>query len=177
VRQVLKVIGRGLAAVLAGLLLAWAVFLATNPQPADRPGWHRLADMPFPRGEAGSTTVTEEDATDGVLAVAGGFAAPATTSDRVSVYHLGEDRWDEAPRLPAPRHHAGLVALDDGLLLSGGAPGARDWTPQTNFWLLEAGTEQWVGLESMPEGRHSHRMVAHQGRLYVVGGVGGRPRG
>jgi hypothetical protein len=171
VRRALKVAGIGVGALIGALLVVAILLLATNPQPQDSPGWERRAEMLIPRGEAAYTIFSPDDG-DPVLVVAGGFARPAVTSDRVSIYDPRADVWDEAPRLPASRHHAGLAPIPEGVVLTGGAESALNWTPRGNVWLLRDGSDVWEGLEPMPEGRHSHQTVNVDGRLYVVGGHG-----
>jgi hypothetical protein len=41
-----------------------------------------------------------------------------------------------------------------------------------NFWRLTTSSDRWESLDPMIEPRWGHRMVAHDGRLYIVGGRG-----
>jgi hypothetical protein len=46
------------------------------------------------------------------------------------------------------------------------------WEPTKDLWRLAVGADGWQRLELMPEARWGHRMVVHDGRLYVIGGHG-----
>jgi hypothetical protein len=169
-RRVLRL----LAAVPLMVVLVVGVVLlgmiATNPSPRESPGWIELAPMPEARGE--TTTAVLNDR----LYVLGGLTGiVARASDTVSVYDPATDAWTDGPALPDSRHHAAAAALDGAIYLAGGAPSIRDWSPETNLWRLEPGTETpgWTALAPMPEGRWGHRLVALDGRLWVVGGQGG----
>jgi Kelch motif len=54
--------------------------------------------------------------------------------------------------------------------------GHQYWPPSSTFWRLRAGADRWEMLAEMIEPRWGHRMVAHDGRLYVVGGRGSSSR-
>lgn len=170
--RVLRMIGAGLGIVLVGLIALVLALLVTNPQPEPAEGWTLLAELPFDRGEVGSTALVTEPGGGAQLVLTGGIEGIGSTSDRVSVYDPFADRWDEAPRLPAPRHHNDATAVGGDLYVSGGAASTTDWTPMSEVWRLPAGAQVWDTLDPMPEGRYGHRMVAHDGRLYIVGGAG-----
>jgi N-acetylneuraminic acid mutarotase len=143
---------------------------ATNPSPRQSPGWTLVAPMPEARGE--TTTAVLEDR----LYVIGGLTGlVARASDAVSIYDPASDAWTDGPALPEPRHHAAAAALDGAIWLAGGAPSVEQWSPEANLWRLDAGVDAdaWTEAQPMPEGRYGHRLVALDGMLWVVGGVGG----
>lgn len=108
-----------------------------------------------------------------LLVVVGGLAGFGRTQDAVSIFDPGERVWAEGPPLPEGRHHLAASGLDGALYVSGGTTGAlRPWTPRDDLWRLASDAERWQVLEPMPEPRWGHRMVAHDGRLFVVGGHG-----
>lgn len=157
-----------LVALLVGVAGYVAIQVASNPGPREAEGWSLLAELPTPRGETAAAVG------DGRVFVIGGLAGlTAQASDEVSVYDPAADRWEGGPALPAPRHHAAATALDGTVYVTGGGPTAVDWTPQASVWALAPGAADWGDLAPMPEGRLGHRMVGVDGRLYVVGGVGG----
>jgi hypothetical protein len=58
--------------------------------------------------------------------------------------------------------------MGQSVYVSGGAAEILGgWTPTRDFWRLEWGEEEWEALEPMPEPRLGHRMVTHEGRIYV----------
>jgi N-acetylneuraminic acid mutarotase len=149
-----------------------AVLLLTNPSPSAVPGWVALTPMPAAGGEVASATRSLPADGSGELYVAGGFARIASTSDRVSVYRTAADRWEELPRLPSGRHHAGAAILGGDLVVTGGAGATTSRTPEDSYWVLREGAPSWEELEPMPEGRFGHRAVSLDGRVFVVGGAG-----
>ena len=144
--------------------LAFRIGSAPGARPAD--GWDLLAEMPNARGETAAAVA------DGRLYVVGGmtgldFAASAL----VSVFDHSTAAWTSGPALPEARHHAAAASLDGSVFVSGGADPAG--TRSAALWVLAPGEPIWRELEPMPEGRFGHRMVAFEGRLYIVGGVPG----
>jgi N-acetylneuraminic acid mutarotase len=164
-----------LAAVLVLPLAAVGLLAFTNPSPRTVDRWQALAPLPEARGEVASAT-RELPAGGGELFAVGGFTALAATSERVSVYSTEADRWEELPRLPAGRHHAGAAVLGDDLFVTGGAESATGRSPTSSHWRLRDGASSWENLEQMPEARWGHRMVALSKRLFVIGGGGSTSR-
>ncbi|MDQ3937203.1 MAG: hypothetical protein M3253_00820 [Chloroflexota bacterium] len=162
-----------LALVLVVLLvgftvLAAVVLIATRPAPRDAVGWSLGAPLPEGRGEVATGVVDDQ------LYVIGGLTgAPPRAVEDVTVYDPGHDRWIAGPVLPGSRHHTAAAGFDGSIFVSGGAASVTDWTPFSNLWQLVPGEDTWTDLASMPEPRYGHRMVALEGRLYVVGGQGG----
>jgi len=111
------------------------------------------------------------------LHVLGGLSGLYRPRRRVSVYDPNSGLWSTGPPLPEPRHHFAAASLAGALYVSGGTSAAglhlsMDWPPHDNLWRLAAGADRWDSVGPMPEPRWGHRMVAHDGRLYVVGGRG-----
>jgi len=157
--------------VLLGLVLGVAVYVTgltiTNPAPREALGWTLLATLPAARGETAAAVTADR------LYVVGGMTGlSGEASDEVSVYNPSSDAWESAPALPSPRHHAAAAGLDGAVYVSGGGASAGDWTPQPTLWGLKADASGWEVLAPMPEGRLGHRMLAIDGNLYVVGGIG-----
>jgi hypothetical protein len=111
------------------------------------------------------------------LYVIGGLTGVFRPLRSVTVFDPNRGEWSAGPSLPSPRHHLAAAGLGQTLYVSGGTTVAGwhlggAWPPTNNFWRLPAGSERWEAAEPMIEPRWGHRMVAHEGRLYVIGGRG-----
>jgi heat shock protein HslJ/N-acetylneuraminic acid mutarotase len=80
--------------------------------------WSRGADMPTPRGGTAGAVI------DGTLYVFGG---EGNTADAFGVfpqaeaYDVANDRWEQLPPMPTPRHGTGAAALGGVIYIPGGA--------------------------------------------------------
>ena len=181
--QILKWLG-GLLLVLAAGGTGFVIFLLlTAPDPASiegpTEGWFLAESMPSPRGELATAVAHASPCQDPPcpelerLHVVGGLRGFLHVLDLVHVYDPVQGGWSDGPPLPRPRHHLAAAGLGEAVYVSGGAEGVgRPWTPESDLWRLELGRDAWESLEAMPEPRWGHRMVAHDGRLFVVGGEG-----
>jgi N-acetylneuraminic acid mutarotase len=112
------------------------------------------------------------------LYVLGGLTGLFKPERTVTIYDPNRKTWTIGPALPAPRHHFAAARLGDELYVSGGTDvagthlGHRYWPPLDNFWRLALGANEWQAMPAMIEPRWGHRMVAHDGKLFVVGGRG-----
>jgi hypothetical protein len=170
----------GVAAVLLGLTAAAIVLLfATAPSPEEADAWSLGPPLPSARGELATAVVHAAECPAPPcpelerLYVVGGLAGPGRPQDGVARFDPTAGAWRDAPPLPSPRHHPGAAGLGGALYVSGGTADVRQpWSPESDFWRLEDGGASWERLPAMPEGRFGHRLVAWDGRLYVVGGMG-----
>jgi N-acetylneuraminic acid mutarotase len=179
---------RGILVVL-GLLVASAIgagawLYATPPQPRTAAPWMLGPPLPGARGElataAGYAEFCRSLSCPGAerLYVLGGLSGLFWPEDSVAIYDPNRRLWAAGPPLPAPRHHLAAARLGQDLYVSGGTDvtgaglGRHDWPPTNSFWRLTPGWDRWEPLTPMIEPRWGHRMVAHDGRLYVVGGRG-----
>ena len=172
----------GLLAVLAAGALGW--LYATPPQPRAAEGWQLGPPLPARRGELAMAVGDAEPCPARAcpaaerLYVLGGLAGLFRPLTRVAVYDPGRKSWRPGPPLPEPRHHLAATGLAGSIYVSGGTDvaalglGHHHWPPKDNFWRLAAGSAQWESVGPMIEPRWGHRMVAHDGRLYVIGGRG-----
>ncbi len=173
--------GTGVLLAVVLLLLALAVWLLlTAPQPRDAPDWRLGPALPLAHGEL-ATTVGQRPVecemapcdTATALVVLGGIAGTGEVVDRVHWYLPQAGHWVQGSTLPAPRHHTAAATLDGAVYASGGAQTLdRPWQATASFWRLEPDKHEWEVLPDMPAPRWGHRMVALDGRLYVVGGQG-----
>jgi len=180
VRAILLVL---VLAIVAGLG-AGAWLLTHQPQPRIAERWSLGPPLPAPRGELATGVGYAQPCRappcpEGErLFVLGGLSGFFIPESRVEVFDPTRNAWSVGPQLPAPRHHFAAARLGDELYVSGGTDvsgadlGHQYWPAHNNFWLLSAGADKWQTLSPMIEPRWGHRMVAHDGRLFVIGGRG-----
>lgn len=150
----------GIAAVAALALVVPAVSsVATSRPPAA--SWQGLAPMAQARTEAAYALAGND------VYVIGGFVVGLTNSSSVEVYDTARDAWREGPPIPVAVNHA-MAASWKGEVYHAGGYLAVVYGATNTFLVLRDGA--WTPLAPMPETRAAAGMVAHQGRLYVIGG-------
>lgn len=164
--------------LIGGLLIFLVIVMTSPPDRGEQPGWSDAAAMSAPRGESsaavGLRTSGCENPPCEVIVVAGGFEPLFSSSTRVEAYIIEEDRWIDLPDLPAPRHHPGVAALDDGtIIVTGGTSGTISWEPRDNAWALVPDHDEWTRLDPLPEPRWGHRLLGIGNQLVLIGGHGG----
>jgi N-acetylneuraminic acid mutarotase len=176
----------GLVLICAFGAIAWLVEIP--PRPRVTAAWTLGPEMLSARGElATAVGYSEPCATPPCpdaerLYVLGGLSGLFRPDDRVEIYDARRMLWSAGPSLPAPRHHFAAARLGQDLYVSGGTDiagtslGHQHWPAMNNLWRLRPGASRWEAITPMIEPRWGHRMVAHDGRLYVVGGRGGSAR-
>ena len=110
------------------------------------------------------------------LYAAGGIAQLGATP-AFQVYDPAGDSWRSLAPMPEPRHHFGMAALDGRIYVSGGyrdLPFGAD-TARAEVWAYHIEADRWSEMADLPAPRAAHAMVALNGSLYVVGGVGPEP--
>lgn len=148
-------------------LIAAAMIVIEPTTAAAQAGWTAAAPMPLARSELNAAVA------DGRLYVAGGIAQLGATP-AFQVYEPASDSWRSLAQMPEPRHHFGMAALDGRIYMSGGyrdLPFGED-TARREVWVYDVETDKWSEAADLPAPRAAHAMVALDGRLYVVGGVG-----
>ena len=177
--RILKIVGFILLGLVVLLGAVFTALLVTAPGPSVVEGWELGPPLPSERGELASAVAHAEPCPTPPcpeaerLFVVGGLAGLVRVADEVAVFDPVRQAWALTDPLPAPRHHLGAAGLGEAVYVSGGAEGiGQPWEPEDNFWRLPVGANAWEILEPMPEPRWGHRLVAHEGRLYVVGGEG-----
>jgi hypothetical protein len=173
-----------LAVVIVGGVGAAAWLVVTHPQPRTAPRWSLGPPLPAARGELAAAVGYAYPCQAAAcpeaerLYVVGGLSRLFKPERAVTIYDLKGGAWTIGPSLPAPRHHLAAARLGHDVYVSGGTDvagvrlGHQHWPPRANFWRLAAGGGEWQTLPQMIEPRWGHRMVAHDGHLYVVGGRG-----
>lgn len=112
------------------------------------PGWMPRASMPWAAQEIYAAVHQGRIVTGGGLVMRRG--EPLHIEDRTAAYDPASDRWEEGPRLPAPRHHPMFVATDSDLFVVGGyaRSEAGEWTNTTTAWVLDG--EAWREVAALP---------------------------
>ena len=186
-RVLMRIVLRIIAVIAVSVIVAVGIFgwlYTMQPTPRAVEGWLLGPALPAARGEL-ATAVGYTQACPAPpcpeaerLYVLGGLSGFFRPARRVSVYDPNRKVWNAGPSLPAPRHHFAAASLGQALFVSGGTDVAghhlshQYWPPRDNLWRLALGSDRWEIAAPMIEPRWGHRMVAHDGRLYVVGGRG-----
>ncbi|MFJ6024572.1 Kelch repeat-containing protein [Brevundimonas sp. NPDC092305] len=150
------------------LVASAAVAVSPAPARAREAGWVSKANMPWAVQEIYAAVH------DGKIVTAGGLAmrrdAPLHVEDRVGMYDPVADRWEEGPRLPAPRHHPMLISGDADLYAIGGyaVSPAGEWTNQTTGWVLAEGS--WKPIAPLPSPQAEAVGVGWGETLHLVTG-------
>lgn len=122
--------------------------------------------MPMPGAARGAAAV---GVVDGVIVVAGGFAA-AGSSSVVSTYDPAGDEWDESPDpLPMPIDHGTGQVVDGTMYVIGGRSNGIVAVSAEVFQYQDGG---WVSRAPMPTARGGIASGVVDGRIVVVGGEG-----
>jgi hypothetical protein len=170
----LRLTGIVIATLVVLVALAVGGLLLTAPSPQEQDEWTLGPELPRAFGELATVSVLRQDGSE-MLVVLSGLAGIGGVVDDVFTYEAASGAWSRGPSLPTAVHHAsaaphdGAVVLSGGseTLISGGWQGAREvWR-----WQPDEGST-WESMPPLPEARWGHRMVALDGRLYVVGGHG-----
>jgi len=146
--------------LIAAALLLTATACASEPEP-DEHGWRDKAAAPSQRTEVAAGVL------DGRIWVAGGLTESGA-SDEVAVYDPAADAWTGGPRLPEPRHHAGVAGDGERLWLVGGYTGDRE--PADTVWTLEK--DEWTSGPALPGPRAAGALAWDGERLVYAGGIG-----
>ena len=183
IRQTLAVAGLLIvaAAVLVAATVGWLYATAAKPRATE--AWLLGPSLPAARGELataiayGGPCAKPPCPEAERLYVLGGLSTFFRPVRSVSVYDPNRKLWITGPSLPARRHHFAAATVGQTLYVSGGTTVAglhlgMAWPPMDNFWRLTTSSDRWESLGPMIEPRWGHRMVAHNERLYVVGGRG-----
>lgn len=112
----------------------------------------------------------------GRVAVAGGLKStpgqPLHIEDRLALYDRTFNRWEEGPRLPAPRHHPMMAATDRTLWAIGGygRSEAGEWTNATEVWSLTGRDTAWAAGPALPVPQAEAVGLSHGGRVHLITG-------
>jgi hypothetical protein len=107
--------------------------------------------------------------------IAGGIrsnAGPSAQTDLGTVQADGSISFEDGPPLSSPRFHVALATASDHVYVVGGIQ--ADGTSQASVeraTFTQAGLGSWELDTPLPEPRSHHALVAHDGALYVIGGL------
>ena len=136
------------------LKTAWSADLTQRPLV-----WEPLAEPPFQRRAVAVAAYSGE-----IYAIGG--MADGETTRRVDIYNPKSDKWRRGPDLNGEKdiHGFGAAAVgtDTGLYVS-----SLSGTVQR----LTEGAEQWEVVADLDSPRFFHQMIAHDGKLWLVGGA------
>lgn len=92
----------------------------------------------------------------------------------MNVYDPATNRWSDAAQPPLEIHHFQAVAFGGKLYVVGALTGKYPHeTPVPNVLIYDPATDAWTEGAEIPESRRrgAAGAVAHQGKIYVVGGI------
>jgi N-acetylneuraminic acid mutarotase len=123
----------------------------------------------------GAIQETGAVAVDGVIVVVGGFDAELRVTDQVRLFDTAANVWAFGPPLPVPLHHANVGAVEGSVFVLGALEGQSFTATGRTFRWTPGGAAAWTELAPMPAGteRGSAVVAAHDGLLYVAGGLRG----
>jgi len=129
--------------------------------------WTRIADMPSVITH--TTGVVVGKTIWFVGGYAGNHPGPATTE--VWKYDTVNNTWSRGPDLPAPRGAGGAVLLGNTLYYTTGMEQTRTRN-MNDTWALDLDNQSagWVSRAPIPTGRNHLGVIAHDGKLWAVGG-------
>jgi hypothetical protein len=104
--------------------------------------------------------------------VVGGFTADGRDSRKVEVYDAAADRWHAAPDYPIGVHHTAVVGVGTTLFVFGGAT-TEAFLPTPLAFKLAPGAAAWTPIAPLPAPRLAHAAAVVDGKVYIVGGLGG----
>ena len=95
--------------------------------------------------------------------------------DTVYVYNTATNQWSgtEVPALPQLRSSGGFVALGNELhYIAGTRPGSPEDVDVTDHFMFDVTNPGagWQTRAPLPDARNHFQAIAHQGRIYVIGG-------
>jgi N-acetylneuraminic acid mutarotase len=97
------------------------------------------------------------------------------SDDDVASFTPGETQWRELPPLPEPRSSHDAAVLGDALYVVGGwqLGGQEESLWHATAWSLDLAAEKpkWMALPKPPFERRALAAAAHDGKLYVIGGM------
>ncbi len=135
--------------------------------------WSMKAPFPEPAEEVYGI------AAGGKFYVFGGIAPGWKPKGMVYEYDPSSDKWTKKKGMPLKSHHVALAELNGKIYVMGGFKypdeGKPSWVPIDNAWEYDPENDSWKELAPMPTRRGSPNAVAHDGKIYVIGGAGVHP--
>jgi N-acetylneuraminic acid mutarotase len=131
---------------------------------ADR--WDQKAALPLGANHVGVV------ADAGRIYALGGFIGQNRGSHgRAFVYEVAADRWREIAPLPRPRGAGAVIALGGRIHHIGGASDPEAERASVAWHeVYDPQADRWSVLKALPAARDHAGVVAHEGRIHIVGG-------
>lgn len=138
--------------------------------------WSTIIDGPHLQGLA---LVTYQ----GKLYRVGGFTAQNAegedhdlwSQDNVACFDPTKDAWEDLPPLPERRSSHDAAVVDGSIYVVGGwaMGGEKEHQWHTTGWKMDLTAKElrWEAIAAPPFQRRALALAAHEGRLYVVGGM------
>ncbi len=153
---------------------------------------NKLLRLDLSKPEAGWEEVAEGERQQGLGMVAykdrvilvGGFTAKNKEGDKhdlhslpaVRAFDLKSKSWSDLPSLPEPRSSHDVALVGDILYVVGGwnMSGEDNTTWQETAWSMDLSADElkWVAIPNPSFKRRAVATVEHQGKLFVIGGMG-----
>lgn len=139
-------------------------------------GWKELATGPKLQG-LGMVAFGKS------LILIGGFTAmnqegeehDLRSQSTVHAFNTETHQWSKLPELPEPRSSHDAALIDSTVYVVGGwnMQGKENTTWQSTAWSIDLATEKpvWKELSKPPFSRRAIATVAHEGKLFVIGGM------
>lgn len=127
-----------------------------------------LVAAPLPRGLNHVAVV----AAGGRVYALGGFTEQNTNPvTDAHAYDVAADRWTAIAPLPRPRGAAGAVELGGQIHLVGGASAPKEERASVGWHeVYDPAADGWTLRKALPAARDHVGIVAHEGRVHVIGG-------
>lgn len=140
-----------------------------SQEPSGR--WHTGRAIPVPIAEIAGAAIGQ------AVYTGGGFTPPGGSIGRwFGRYDATDDAWAPLAELPVAVHHPMMAAADDRIWLAGGYTGRLQVAEATRrLDAYDPATDAWTAMPDMPGRRAAGFLVALDGRLHVVGGIGDAP--
>lgn len=122
-------------------------------------------------------------AVDGKVVLIGGFTAMNAEEEdhdlhsqsNVRAFDPKTGKWSDLPSLPEPRSSFDAVVLNDTIYVAGGwsMQGEEDSVWHQTAWKLDLAADEpvWQSLAPVPFQRRALALAAHNGKVYVLGGM------
>lgn len=114
------------------------------------------------------------------IVVGGGFTTSETSpffgvaaADNVFILNPARGRWQNAPNLPEPRHHLGMVSNQHYLYAIGGLTGSKEnaWQIQRSVFRLDGNLQRWRKSASLPMPLAKSAYANIGQNIHVIGGI------
>jgi N-acetylneuraminic acid mutarotase len=139
--------------------------------------WRTAAPAVMKRTEVAAAMV------GGKIYLVGGFEEPSlgnvmnlSITPALEEYDPATDKWTTKAPMPVGLHHVGIGVAGGRLYVIGGykQSGLSVWGPVATVYAYDPAADVWSERASMPTARGALSVTAHDGKLYAIGGYGGR---